>query len=92
MTQEEIDITSVRMWAKSAHVDDAGGEKAFEEGRGVFDVTPHGAKLTKFFDEHPDLRSAARLDPSGFYPHMKALVNNRPVYFAFRRDRPAPTI
>jgi len=83
--QERFDIESVRQWCKSAHVDDDDALEAFNSGRGVFDVDPYGVKLSSFFEKHRGLEP--RTAPNGSYPAMlNGLVNNRPIYFGFKRS------
>jgi hypothetical protein len=50
--QEQDDIQAVRDWCNASHVDDADAKKAFSDGRGVFDVSANGAKLTIFLQKH----------------------------------------
>lgn len=78
--EEKLDIASVRKWSKSPHVQDADALSAFREGRGVFDVGPHGSKLEAFIALN---RLRVRRGADGGVLRMTALVDNRPVYFAF---------
>lgn len=75
--QEQADIQSVRDWCRASHVEDNDAHVAFVSGRGVFDVSENGWKLTEFLKKH---RLEARCHRSSFV----GLCGNRVVHMAFK--------
>ena len=66
------------------HVEDPHAVTAFEDGGRIFDVSPNGEKLSRFFIKHPNLPARRR---SQDYSNAKGLIGDRPVYFASKDPR-----
>jgi hypothetical protein len=76
MEQEETDIASVRHWCKASHVEDPDALSAFNEGRGIFDVSPNGVKVDAFVSRHSLQNQFLRNSFTG-------LIGHRHIYFVF---------
>jgi hypothetical protein len=77
--QEEADIQAVRDWCNASHVEDADARFAFWDGRGVFDVTANGAKLTQFLKKH-------HLESMSHRSSFVGLCGDRQIHIAFKRE------
>ena len=77
--QEQDDIQAVRNWCNASHVDDADAKIAFSDGRGVFDVSGNGAKLTGFLQKH-------HLESMSYRNSFTGLCGNRLIHVAFRKE------
>lgn len=66
------------------HVSDPDAFAAFADGRGVFDVDPHGRKLDAFIAKH---RLDAIVESDCLLPCANPQVTKRPVYFGRARWR-----
>jgi len=77
--QEQADIQAVRDWCNVIHVEDAGARLAFRDGRGVFDVSVNGAKLTGFLQKH-------HLESMSYRNSFTGLCGNRLIHVAFRKE------
>jgi hypothetical protein len=82
--EERLDILHVRQWCKAAHVQDTDALSAFNDGRGVFDVTPHAVKLETFIAQNA-ISEIVQRTTDGLLPWINALVNNRRLHFAFKK-------
>ena len=74
---ENLNVSLVREWCKSEHVESLDAMTAFNNGRGVFDVSPQARKLDEFIREH-GLQNQVRRSS------LAALLNNGTVHFAFK--------
>jgi hypothetical protein len=77
--QEQDDIQAVRNWCNASHVDDADAKIAFSDGRGVFDVSGNGAKLTGFLQKH-------HLESMSYRNSLTGLCGNHLIHMAFRKE------
>jgi hypothetical protein len=79
--REKANIESVRLWCKSAHVEDSDALEAYATGRGIFDVSDGAVKLAKFVAQHPEVKRTV-LTAHGDFPSVN-VPGRDPVYFAF---------
>ena len=74
---EKLNIRLVREWCNSEHVESPDAMAAFNNGRGVFDVSPQAQKLDEFIRKH-GLQNQVRRGS------LAALLNDGTVHFVFK--------
>lgn len=85
MTDDELDIARMRR-AGLVHVEDPEALQAFKEGKLLFDITPHGARLSAFVTKHPEVRQRIGTGENGNYPSAVGfLLNNRRIHFGVKK-------
>lgn len=77
--QDLIDIAFVRRRTGMAHVFDPDALTAFSDGRGVFDIDPHGRWLDAFIAKH---KLEARVESEDLLPGQNEMSAKRPVLYA----------
>jgi hypothetical protein len=76
--QDLMDIAFVRQRTGMAHVFDPDALTAFSDGRGVFDIDPHGRWLDAFIARH---KLEARIESEDLLPGENEMTAKRPVYY-----------
>ncbi len=76
--REMMDIACVRETTGMAHVFDPDALTAFSDGRGVFDIDPHGRWLDAFIAKH---KLEARIESEDLLPGETEMSARRPVYY-----------
>ena len=76
--QEMIDIAFVKRRTGMAHVFDPDALSAFSDGRGVFDIDPHGRWLDAFIAKN---KLEARIESENLLPGETETSAKRPVHY-----------